>query len=361
MLYRVTVIVLGAVALGQAGGQQSAREILETMRARQIVRWDTVDNYTVFQKPTAVELPGPGEGRQLEIPMHFQKHVIDGQPAFGLVPGNEYQVAVAQAGEHGEYVTPEFFERGAEAQRMTADAFDAEMARSGMPKLPGMDYPGQMMRDNAVFMDAGGQAVREAEAGDFGRASAAANLAAMAEMVSKLKLVGREKVDERQAFHLRAEGLDRVVSEPGDKHRFTIRSVDLWVDAEQYVNLKTAMNGEVEAEGQKREVTLEQHFQDYRQVGPLYESFRQVMRMSGLMGEMDPKDKKKMEEMQKQLAEFEAQRDKIPAAARGMMDRQMARAKAQLEMLTGGKGFEFVTEVTRIEINTGPPPPGSRR
>ncbi|MGE0556621.1 MAG: hypothetical protein AB7R55_24625 [Gemmatimonadales bacterium] len=361
MLYRVTVILLGAFALGAAGGQQSAREILETMRARQLARWDTVANYTVFQKPTAVELPGLGEGRELEIPMHYQKHDIEGQPAFGLVPGNEYQVAVAQASEHGEYVTPEFFERGADAQRMTADAFDAELARSGMPKLPGMNYPGQMMRDNAVFMDASGQAVREAEAGDFGRANAAANLVAMAEMAERLELVGRERVDDRHAYHLRAEGLDRVVSEPGEEHRFTIRSVHLWVDAEQYVTLRTTMAGELEAEGQKREVTFEQHFQDYRQVGPLYESFRQVMRMTGLMGEMDPKDKKKMEEMQKQLAEFEAQRDKIPAAARGMVDRQMARAKAQMEMLTGDKGFEFVTEVTRIEINTGPPPPGSHR
>ncbi|MEZ4587571.1 MAG: hypothetical protein R2909_14335 [Gemmatimonadales bacterium] len=361
MLYRVTAILLGTLALGQAGEQPSASEILETMRARQLARWDTVDNYTVFQKPTAVELPGMGEGRELEIPMHFQKHEIEGQPAFGLVPGNEYQVAVAQAGEQGEYVTPEFFQRGAEAQRMTADAFDAEMARSGMPKLPGMDYPGQMMRDNAVFMDAGAEAVREAEAGDFGRANAAASLAAMAEMGRKLKLVGVERVDEREAFHLRAEGLGRVVSEPGEKHRLTIRSVDLWVDTKEYVNLRTTMAGVVEAEGQRREVTFEQHFQDYRKVGPLYESFRQVMRMSGLMGEMDPKDKKKLEEMQKQMAEFEAQRDKIPAAARGMVDRQMARAKAQMEMLTGGKGFEFVTEVTRIEINTGPPPPGSRR
>lgn len=338
--------------------QQSAEEIFETMRARQVARWETVDNYTVFQKMDAIEIDGAGSD-DLEIPTHYQKHDIDGEPAFGIVPGNEYMVAVGQAGEGGEYVNAEFFEAYADGSVMVGDAIDAEIAKSGMPMLPGMDEPGGMMRENALFLDANAQVIREAEAGDFGRANAAANLAAAKEMAKTMRLEGRADVDGREAFHLRAEGLDRVVSEPGDEHTFTLRSVNVWIDAEHYVTLRLSMEGEVEADGERREMTIEQLFQDYRSVGPLYESHRQVMRMSGLMGDMDPKDREKLEETMRQIEEFEARKDQIPEAARGMVERQMERAKAQMEMLRGDN-FELVTDVLRIEINTGPPPPGTR-
>jgi len=242
---------------------------------------------------------------------------------------------------------------------MMADALDDEMAKSGMPMLPGMEYPGQMMRDNALFAEASAGAIREAEAGDFGRSDAAATLAATGEMARTMRLVGRETVDGRDALHLRAEGLDRVVSQPGDERQFTIRSVSLWVDAEQFVTLRLSMEGEVEADGEKQSVTIERLLQDYRSVGPLYESHRQVMRISGLMGAMDPKDRQKIEESMKQLEELEDQLEQMPAAARGMIERQIARANEQMQMLTSDGGFELVTAVLRIEINTGPPPPGT--
>lgn len=359
MLHTLALTALGSAAL--LTPQQSAQEVFETMRARQLERWETVDNYTVFQRMEGVEfpsMPGVTESGELEIPMHYQKHDIDGRPAFGLVPGNEYTVAAGQAGEGGEYVNAEFFELMADGNRMTADALDAEMAKSGMPMLPGMEYPGQMMRDNALFAEAGADAVREAEAGDFGRGNAAATLAAQDEMARRMRLVGREKVEDREAFHLRAEGLDRVISEPGEESAFTLRAVDVWIDAEHYVTLRTTMEGDLEADGETRRVTLEQLFQDYREAGPLYESYRQVMRMTGLMGGMDPKQREELEEARRQMEEMEAQLEQMPAAARGMVEGQIEKARAQMAMLEND-GFEMVTEVLRIEINTGPPPPGT--
>jgi len=361
MLNALTTTVVGAIALAPSGAQQSAQEVFETMRARQIARWETVDNYTVFQRMEGFEIPGLSESGDLEIPTHYQKHDIEGEPAFGIVPGDEYMVAVGQAGEHGEFVTPEFFELGADAQRMTADAFDAEMAKSGMPMLPGMDYPGQMMRENATFSDASAQVIRDAEAGDFGRANAAAELATAREMARTMRLVGREEVEGRGVLHLRAEGLNRVVSQPGDDHHFTVRSASMWVDEEHYVTLRLSMEGEAEGDGEKRSVTIERLFEDYRSVGPLYESHRQVMRLSGLMAAMDPKQREELENARRQMDELEAQLDQMPAAARGMVERQIARGKAQMEMLSDGGGFELVTEVLRIEVNTGPPPPGTSR
>jgi hypothetical protein len=250
--------------------------------------------------------------------------------------------------------------QAADAHRMVGDAFDQEMAKSGMPMLPGMDYPGQMMRDNAMFYDTAAVAVAEAEAGDFGRGNAAATLAAHDAMMETMRLVGREEVGGREAFHLRAEGLDRVISQPGEEGRFTLRAANMWVDTERYVLLRTAMEGELAAEGETREVTLEQDLEDYREVGPLYESYRQVMRMKGLMGDMDPKQREELEKAKRQMEEMEAQLDQMPAAARGMVESQMEKARAQMAMLEGD-GFEMATQVLRIEINTGPPPPGTTR
>jgi hypothetical protein len=48
-------------------------------------------------------------------------------------------------------------------------------------------------------------------------------------------------MDGREAFHLRAEGLDRVVSQPGDEHAFTLRSASMWVDTEHYVTLRLSI------------------------------------------------------------------------------------------------------------------------
>ncbi len=362
MLHTLTLTALGAAA-SVMPAQQSAQEILETMRARQLERWETVDNYTVFQKVEGLEFPmmtGVTESGELEVPMHYQKHEIDGRVAFGIVDPNEYQVAVGQASEQGAMLDSTALAQAADAHRMVGDAFDQEMAKSGMPMLPGMDYPGQMMRDNAMFYDTAAVAVAEAEAGDFGRGNAAATLAAHDAMMETMRLVGREEVGGREAFHLRAEGLDRVISQPGEEGRFTLRAANMWVDTERYVLLRTAMEGELAAEGETREVTLEQDLEDYREVGPLYESYRQVMRMKGLMGDMDPKQREELEKAKRQMEEMEAQLDQMPAAARGMVESQMEKARAQMAMLEGD-GFEMATQVLRIEINTGPPPPGTTR
>ncbi len=363
MLNTLTTTVLGAMAVAIPAPQQSAQEVLETQRARQLERWETVDNYTVYSRMEGFEVPGLAEAGQDEIPSHYQKHEIDGRVAFGIVPGDEYLVGVAQAGEGGEYVTPEFFEAYADGAVMMADGLDSEMAKSGLPMLPGMNYPGNMMRDGAVFADSSSAIIERAEAGDFGRSNAAAELAALDEMAESLQLVGTTRLDRYETFHLRAEGLDRVVSQSEDGARFTVHTLEVWIDAEHYVTRRMSLQGVVERDGESREITMERLLEDYREVGPLYESHRQIMRITGIMGALSDDERKQLEEAQKQMEELEDMEEQLanlPASARGMVERQIAQARRQMEMLTGDGGFEMVTEVRRIEINTGPPPPGTR-
>ena len=360
MLHALTLTALGATALAMP--QQSAQEILETMRQKQLERAETVDNYTVFQKIRGIEFPamtGVTESGEMESPLHYQKHEIDGRVAFGLVRPEEYVLAVGQAGDGGEYMNAGFFEAMGDANRMMADALEGEMRKGGAPMfLPGMNEPGNMLRQNAAFADASAEVITEAEAGDFGRGAAAGALAAYDMMVTSLRLVGREKVGDREAFHLRADGMNRVISEPGEDYTFTMRAANVWIDVEHYVILRSTMEGDLEAEGESREVTLEQLYEDYKQAGPLYESYRQVMRMSGIMGAMDPKQREELEKAREQMEEMKAQLDQMPAAARGMVERQMANAEAQMAMLDND-AIEMITDVLRIEINTGPPPPGT--
>ena len=362
MLHTLTTALIGAATLLPAAPQQSAQEILETMRARQLERWETVDNYTVFQSIRGIEfpeMPGVTESGEMESPLHYQKHEIDERVSFGLVRPEEYVVAVGQAGEGGEYMNAGFFEAMGDANRMMADGFEAEMRKGGAPMfLPGMNEPGKMLRENAAFADAGAEAIAEAEAGDFGRGAAAGALAVHDEMLTTLRLVGRDRVGDREAFHLRADGMNRVVSEPGEDYTFTMRAANVWIDVEHYVTLRSTMEGDLEADGETREVTLEQLYEDYRDVGPLYESYRQVMRMTGLMGAMDPKQREELEKAREQMEEMKAQLDQMPAAARGMVERQLKNAEAQMAMLDND-AFEITTDVLRIEINTGPPPPGT--
>lgn len=357
MLFTLTMSSLAAATLLQSAPQDAA-EVLARMQERQAERWETVDNYTVYQTMQGLEFPAMGDGRNaFEIPTHYQKYTFEDRVAFGLVPANEYQVAKGRAGEHGEVLDAGGLERGADGQEMMADVLEDEMRKAGAPMLPGLDYPGQMLRDNATFMRAGAQAIREADAGDFGRGDAAASLAAHDEMARAMRLVGREKLEGREVFHLRAEGLDRVVTEPGAAEQFTLHGADMWVDAERYVTLKTTMEGDMRVDGEQKPLTFERLLQDYRQVGPLYESHRQVMRLTGMMAAMDDKQRKEMEEARKQIEQMEAQMDQLPAMARGMVERQIAQAKQQMEMMSGDGALEIVYDVVRIDLNDGPAPP----
>jgi len=113
----------------------------------------------------------------------------------------------------------------------------------------------------------------------------------------------------------------------------------------------------LEREGQTREMTIENIQQDYRQAGPLYESYRQVMRISGLMGEMSEKERKDLEKSKKQLEEMEAQLDQMPASARSMIEGQIKKSRAMIDAMSNDGAMETTLDVVRIDINQGPPIP----
>ncbi|TNF84303.1 MAG: hypothetical protein EP301_10855 [Gammaproteobacteria bacterium] len=138
----------------------------------------------------------------------------------------------------------------------------------------------------------------------------------------------------------------------------------MYVDTAEYVPLSMKMDGTMSADGKTQPMTLETRQTDYRQVpgSNMYESYRQVMSMSGML---TPEQEAQMAEAQQQLAEFEKQKASMPPQQVAMMESMMGPQLKMLENMAKGKGIEFETVVNSIQVNpaltdvAGNPCPGT--
>ena len=85
MLRSLTMFVLAAAVGTSAIAAQEAQEVLATAQARQAERWSTVDNYSVVQSISG-----------MEVTQYYEKFEVDGQPSFRLVPVVEYAQMLGQ-------------------------------------------------------------------------------------------------------------------------------------------------------------------------------------------------------------------------------------------------------------------------
>ena len=313
-------------AMAMEAPQQNAREILETARERQEARWSTVENYTVVQSVL---------GNQ--VPTYYEKVLVgaDRRPAFRVVPVSEY-------GSQGGAPQTDGM---ADAYAMVADSMEGQGAL-GKSTAP-------MLRDMSVFL----RAAETSEVND-GRSDAERRSADMAGVMERARLVGRETVDGREAFLIRADDLTNIdIDQPDDKSKFTVHTVSLWIDVTEYVPLRLRMEGKVESDGKTMPIVIEKLDQAYRRVGPLYESHRQVLRMTGLQAAMDPKQRAEMERAQQQMKQMKAQLAAMPESQRRLVEGRMKAAMDQMERMAAGDGslFETVIDVVSIRVNAGPP------
>lgn len=305
--------------------QQSAQQILETARERQEQRWSTVENYTVVQSVLGNE-----------VPTYYEKILVgaDRRPTFRVVPTSEYGPQDGAQQRAGM----------ADAYAMLADSMEGQGAL-------GMTAP--MLRDMSAFLRAG----ETAEVND-GRADAEESSADLTTFMARAQLVGREAVDGREAFLIRAKDLSGLeIDQPDDNGKFTIQSVSLWIDVTEYVPLRLQMEGEVRSDGKSTPLSIEKLDQAYRNVGPLYEPHRQVLRMTGLQAAMDPKQRAEMERAQEQMKQMKAQLAAMPESQRRLIEGRMKPAMEQMERMSAGDGsvFETIIDVVSIRINEGPP------
>jgi hypothetical protein len=234
-----------------------------------------------------------------------------------------------------------------------------EMTKSGLP-VGMLDVPGQdpwastdprvMMGGASTFVTAAAEAqaanAREREAAVAG---ASESMSHMAEVASRMRLVGTATVEGRSARHLQTRGLQRRLTSEGDA-QMVIDDVDLWIDSQECVPLKMTMAGTMTAQGQTRPMTIERIDADYRSVpgSRMYEPFRQVMRMKGVM---TPEQEREMAKAQAQLADMEKRLAQLPPGQRDMIMKQMGPQMATMKSMATGGGIEVAIEVHSILVN----------
>jgi hypothetical protein len=240
-----------------------------------------------------------------------------------------------------------------------------EMQKSGLPAglgdmlmTPPPDQPwlssnpkdmtqmyGMMLRGAAEGKEE--QARRDADAVDGAHERA--------QIADRTRLIGRTTIDGRPAFHLLAENINQRQVDDGVE--LTIRDVNMYVDAEHYVPLLLRMDGTMREGRETREITIERHDQDYRQVpgcGKLYRPFRSEMRMAGVM---NAEQEAQMRDAQVQMAQMEKQLAEMPAGQRDMVMRQMGPQMEMMRTMASGGGVQIVSNLNDIKCNVPVPDP----
>jgi len=340
-----------ALSLPSIAFPQDARSILETAQKKQIERWEGVDVYKVDQSTM---------GNAIQT--YFQRTEFvddagDTQTAFLPAPGTSRGTGQCLG---PQAMGPEFWDNYAASSELTGAALGSEtedgLEEAGLPRnlfsAMGSDGtvsadPRTMMGNNAKFARAMAKAQRDEAARDPS-AEAAEEASRTAEIIESATLIGTETVDGRNAYHLRADNIGQVQETDGSE--FKIDTINIWIDAREYVPLRMTIDGTLTAEGQTRPMTMENIQTDYRTVpgSKMYESFKQVMKISGMM---DPAQETEMREAAEKMAEFEQQMASMPPAQRQMMEKMMGPQLEMMRSMSSGGGFQTEVIVNSITVN----------
>ncbi|HEX5788659.1 MAG TPA: hypothetical protein VFY03_10785, partial [Woeseiaceae bacterium] len=263
-----TGIAAAALGVAHLAHAEDAQSILETAQAKQVERWTGVDRYIVTQRVMGQSTDTTYQRTEVQM--------SDGSTQTLFLP-----VAGGQAGAQDcgpMQMTPEALEAYAAGSEMVGAGMASEiedgLEAAGLPRgllaasgsEPNATFdPRVMMGGNAAFVRAAADAQRQ-QATDAARApeQAAESADHMAEFMRRANLVGTETVDGRDSFHLRAEGLGMV--QESDGREYTIESMSMWLDASEYVPLRTRVDGTMVAGDETSPMTIETVQSDYREV-----------------------------------------------------------------------------------------------
>ena len=196
-------------------------------------------------------------------------------------------------------MTPEGLEAYADGLEMVGGAMAGEiengLEQAGMPRdlFTTMGKGGDPWATTDMRQFTGGMATFARGAADAKRENAAEVEAREAEapdlqaqiqrFAGEAKLVGTAEVDGRNAYHLRADGLNQVHEADGQK--MVTDAMNLWIDDTDFIPLKMKTEGTMTSGKETRPFTMEKFDLDYRPVpdSEMYESYRQVIKMGGMM------------------------------------------------------------------------------
>lgn len=317
--------------------QEAARDIVETMRQKQELRWGSISEYVVDEQNVQrsvllyERVSGAGGGFRLVPPPEINERL---ELIAGLVP--ETKQKISQGVLFGGFAI------------IGGEALNA--------------LPEDTLNDLAAFFGIyRGTYKNKPDAGETSSDArlAARHLAEFAE-VAELQLAGTEELDGRQAFRLVADDLGRVQRTTSGE--FTLQSVEAWIDSTEYVQLGLRMEGVLRSGKQERAVTILRRDSDFRRVKSLYEPFRRTVAIRGLL---DAKQSRELKDLQKQLAEqqeskkkFDQDLAKLSEDQKALILKKLAPQLAMLEQLEAqieqmARDNEIAMETIVHEIRVG--------
>ena len=330
---------------------EDAQSIMAKVGAKQLERWAGVDRYAVDQSVMG--------NRATLVYERVDVQAADGRtyPTFRSSP------LAAVAGGNGSGVDSRtLMTEQARGMEMVGAGMSAEVEKgleqAGLPPglLKGMGGDPWVSPDPGTMLSGMAPVVREmAGAEDALRADidrdTTRDVNEMAAFAAAARLVGTETVAGRRAFHLRAEGMNR--RQEVDGQTMVLNDASLWIDAQEYVPLRSKVDGIATAEGQSRPITIGQVYADYRSVAGsrMYQSHRQSMSMAGVMS---PAEQQEMRDASKQLDDLDSQLAQMPEGQRQMLMKQMGPQLETMRKMAAGEGVQVETIVHQIVVNPDP-------
>lgn len=342
MLSSLALPALALLAGSAPTMPQDAQEIMLQAQQAKIERESAVQNYVVDQRSAG--------SRHL---LYYER--VSGTNVFRLVPPSEWATEDSPYAQEDAALMASGMATGL---RMLGPALASEMGPGAA--MLGLDG---MMDEMAGFLDSAAVAAATADDGSADALEADFQMAAFASAAS---LVGRETVDGRDAYLLRAEGptLEAYAQTTPGGTSFEPTRASLWLDAEYYVPLRLLVEGTMSDGGRSSPLKIEKLSEDYRWYGNMGTAGiltprLQIMRIEGLTGAgMTEKERAEMLKAQEELRKAKEQLDALPPAQKQMVMSRMGGQMEQLErMASGGSGgaMEATIEIFDVKVNEGPP------
>ena len=340
----LSAIVLVALTAMPSAGQQTAQEVLQLAAQKRAERMNLVKNYVIIQKAQG----------GMEAPFYYEEFAPEGTMVqlFRLVPMSEWKAKDPDNPMQG--VSPQEMAAGMRyGIGLTTSMLGPELIGTPAGRALGPNGLDLLTSDLNKFLEATA-VIREGD----GKSEATTTALDGLEFASRARLAGKGTVfGGREAFRLVAENLSDLPAQQVGEATFVVDKVNVWIDTQEYVPLQLRVEGTMKNGKESAPIKLELNQLDYVQVGSMYEPRRQLMGISGLMAgaKLDPKQKKEMEKAQADMQKLKDQIAAMPASQRAMIEGQVAKAEAQLAMMTGRDVITAEVELMVYSINKGPP------
>jgi hypothetical protein len=160
-------------------------------------------------------------------------------------------------------------------------------------------------------------------------------------------------IDDEEALKRLFESRVRSTSpSPTPLEDVTFQNAEIYIDTDDYVLRKVAVDLDVRRKGRARPIEWESVNSDYREENGFLYPHTHITRTSGLTGGMTPEE---LEKARKKLQKLEQRLEEMPEARRKAVEAYMGDKLEKWRSILESGTLETVYTVEMLRINEGPP------